>query len=108
MLRHSATSEVEYRTARPLAAPSASSRNTSAFAPTSMPRVGSSRRITSGLVARIFPTTTFCWLPPDKDPIGTSPPGGPDADRSDGLVHQRPLEGAGQEHAADQTADTGQ
>src|SRR5207302_963340 len=36
----------------------------SPFAPTSTPRVGSSRISTFGSVASHFASTTFCWLPP--------------------------------------------
>ncbi len=74
MLRHSATSEVENTTASPAAARSQSRRNTSALAPMSMPRLGSSSRITAGSVESILPMTTFCWLPPDSDPIAAPPP----------------------------------
>ena len=38
----------------------------SAFAPTSMPRVGSSRMISSGAVASQRARSTFCWLPPER------------------------------------------
>ena len=31
-----------------------------------MPRVGSSRISTRGLIASHLPSTTFCWLPPDR------------------------------------------
>ena len=54
-------------------------RKMSAFAPTSMPRVGSSRRSTAGSVSSILPMTTFCWLPPDSEPIAR-PAGGLDPD----------------------------
>ena len=36
------------------------------FAPTSMPRVGSSRSRTSGCVSSQRPRMTFCWLPPER------------------------------------------
>ena len=39
------------------------------LAPTSMPRVGSSRSSTLGAVRRPLATTTFCWLPPDSEPM---------------------------------------
>ena len=39
-------------------------RNTSALAPTSMPRLGSSISSTLGSVINALPITTFCWLPP--------------------------------------------
>ncbi len=58
----------------PCLARSASSLKTSALAPMSMPRLGSSRRRTSGSVASILPMTTFCWLPPESEPIGAPPP----------------------------------
>ena len=41
----------------------------SAFAPTSIPRVGSSKIKISGLVSSQRETSTFCWLPPDKSLI---------------------------------------
>ena len=40
----------------------------------SMPRDGSSNRMARGRVASILPITTFCWLPPDSDPMGAPPP----------------------------------
>ena len=42
---------------------------TSALAPTSMPRVGSSRISRSGCVAIQRARMTFCWLPPESSPI---------------------------------------
>ena len=42
-------------------------RKTSALAPTSMPRLGSSISSTFGLVSSALPITTFCWLPPESD-----------------------------------------
>ena len=37
----------------------------------SMPRLGSSSRIDLGIRSTsILPMTTFCWLPPDSEPIG--------------------------------------
>ena len=39
-----------------------------ALAPTSMPRVGSSRMSSFGLLASHLPRTIFCWLPPDNLP----------------------------------------
>src|SRR4051794_7765419 len=59
------------RTARPWAASSDMSRWTSAFVPTSMPRVGSSMISTFGDVASHLPRTTFCWLPPERNPTGS-------------------------------------
>ena len=38
----------------------------SAFAPTSMPRVGSSRIRIFGLVSSQRAISTFCWLPPER------------------------------------------
>src|SRR5471032_909776 len=60
------------RTAMPSRTSSASVRYTSALAPTSIPRVGSSMINTLGPVASHFPSTTFCWLPPDSVPTGAS------------------------------------
>src|SRR2546425_385477 len=37
-----------------------------------MPRVGSSRKTTRGPVISALPRTTFCWLPPESLPTGTS------------------------------------
>ena len=37
-----------------------------------MPRVGSSRISTSGWVSIHFASTTFCWLPPEREPTGCS------------------------------------
>ena len=45
------------------------------FAPTSMPRVGSSSSSTSGLVRSQRPMMTFCWLPPESDRICVDCPG---------------------------------
>ena len=50
--------------AEPLAASRRMVRNTSALAPTSMPRLGSSISSTFGPVISALPMTTFCWLPP--------------------------------------------
>ena len=47
-------------------------RKTSALAPTSMPRDGSSISRTFGLVISALPITTFCWLPPESALIGFS------------------------------------
>ena len=38
----------------------------SAFAPTSIPRVGSSKRRIFGSVINHLPSTTFCWFPPER------------------------------------------
>ena len=48
----------------------------SAWAPTSMPRVGSSRISRRGSVASQRASSAFCWLPPDNSPIGRSGSGG--------------------------------
>jgi len=53
-------------TESPAAESSATLRWMSAFAPTSMPRVGSSRMSSSGAVANQRARSTFCWLPPDR------------------------------------------
>ena len=47
-------------------------RKTSAFAPMSMPRLGSSISSTFGAVSSALPITTFCWLPPDSDETGSA------------------------------------
>ena len=47
---------------------SATLRWMSALAPTSIPRVGSSRMISSGAVASQRASSTFCWLPPERVP----------------------------------------
>ena len=49
-----------------------SRRWTSALVPTSMPRVGSSTISSFGFVASHLASTTFCWLPPDSVPTGSS------------------------------------
>ena len=41
------------------------------FAPTSTPRVGSSRKITRGRTDSILAIATFCWLPPESDETGS-------------------------------------
>ena len=58
----------------PATANSPSMRCTSAFVPTSMPRVGSSITSSFGLVASHLASTTFCWLPPDSRSTGCSRP----------------------------------
>src|SRR3954454_10566071 len=67
----SGSSEEIISTATPWAASSDISRWTSALVPTSMPRVGSSMMSTFGLVASHLASTTFCWLPPDRNPTGS-------------------------------------
>ena len=52
--------------ATPASASRAISAWTSAFAPTSIPRVGSSRMRTFGYVASQRAITTFCWFPPER------------------------------------------
>src|SRR5262249_48385442 len=66
----SGSSDEIIRTATPRAASSDSSRCTSAFVPTSMPRVGSSTMINLGLRASHFASTVFCWLPPESVQTG--------------------------------------
>ena len=39
---------------------------TSIFAPTSMPRVGSSKMMTFERLNSHLANTTFCWLPPER------------------------------------------
>ena len=60
----SGSSEEIITIARPWPASSERSRWTSAFVPTSMPRVGSSMMSRRGPVASHLAMTTFCWLPP--------------------------------------------
>ena len=45
------------------------------LAPTSMPRVGSSRSSTTGSVSMARARTTFCWLPPLSEVTGAPSPG---------------------------------
>ncbi len=59
-------------TASPRPASSLISRCTSDLVPTSMPRVGSSRISSFGSVASHLASTTFCWLPPERNPTGSS------------------------------------
>ena len=56
----------------PLRASSRRMRWISAFAPTSTPRVGSSRKMTRGLTDSILAIATFCWLPPESVETGSS------------------------------------
>ena len=49
----------------------------SRFAPTSMPRVGSSAMRTPGSMSSARANSSFCWLPPDSDPAGASRSGDP-------------------------------
>ncbi len=46
--------------------PAASARRSPFLAPTSMPRVGSSKIITLGFIESHLASTTFCWLPPGE------------------------------------------
>ena len=62
-------------TARPERASSSMIWCTSALAPTSMPRVGSSRISTVGSVLSHLASIVFCWLPPDSSPTGCAKPG---------------------------------
>ena len=48
---------------------------TSAFAPTSIPRVGSSRISTLGWAFSHFASIIFCWLPPERCSTGVSSDG---------------------------------
>src|SRR5581483_11580189 len=45
--------------------------NMSAFAPMSIPAVGSSRSRIFGCRPSVRPTTSFCWLPPDRNAAST-------------------------------------
>ena len=58
--------------ATPARASSPISSCTSALAPTSMPRVGSSRISTVGCTSSHLASITFCWLPPDRLPTGVA------------------------------------
>ena len=60
----------------------------SCLAPTSMPRVGSSRISSFGSVASQRASSTFCWLPPESSPIGCSGAGGRMPSRLDVAVGQ--------------------
>ena len=66
MARTSGRSEEMQRIAIPSSASSRTIAWTSAFAPTSIPRVGSSRRKILGRVFSHLPNITFCWLPPES------------------------------------------
>src|SRR5215207_5113687 len=59
-------------TATPRPASSLIRRWTSALVPTSIPRVGSSTISSFGSVASHLASTTFCWLPPERNPAGSS------------------------------------
>src|SRR3984957_14782101 len=62
----SGSSDEIISTAIPSAASWSMIRCTSALVPTSMPLVGSSMISSEGDRASHFPSTTFCWLPPDR------------------------------------------
>ena len=67
----------------------------SACAPTSMPRVGSSRMSSRGSVASQRASSTFCWLPPESRPIGRFGIGRADVQRLDVTRRRsRPARGA--------------
>ena len=66
MLRTSGSSDEMRMMPMPSWASSSMRAWTSALAPTSMPRVGSSRMRTLGLSASHLASATFCWLPPDR------------------------------------------
>ena len=72
MPRISGSSDEIIRIAMPRAASSPISRWISALAPTSTPCVGSSRISTAGSVASQRASATFCWLPPERLPTGSS------------------------------------
>ena len=57
-------------TATPSRASDAISRCTSALVPMSIPRVGSSTISSAGLRLSHLASTTFCWLPPDRNVTG--------------------------------------
>ena len=66
----SGRSEEMSSTAMPFPASASIFCRTSAFAPTSMPRVGSSRISSEGSVLSHLPSTTFCWFPPLRAETG--------------------------------------
>ena len=68
----SSRSEVTKTIPIPCAARLRMMRKTSAFAPMSMPRLGSSIKRTFGEVSSALPITTFCWLPPESDETGSA------------------------------------
>ena len=86
----------------PRPARSERSRCTSAFVPTSMPRVGSSTMRSFGSVASHLARTTFCWLPPER--VATASP----ASAGLHLEALRPLGGDGAFAAAVDEAEPGQ
>ena len=62
-------------TATPAADNSPMSSWTSALAPTSMPRVGSSSTSTDGLTSSHLASITFCWFPPERLATGVDSDG---------------------------------
>ena len=81
--RTSSSSAEMNMTERPLSASSPIRFCTSTFAPTSMPRVGSSSTSARGERASSRASSTFCWLPPDRVPAGRSDVRWPDVERVD-------------------------
>ncbi len=67
----SGSSDEIISTATPCAARSERRRCTSAFVPTSIPRVGSSTIRSDGFRASHFASTAFCWLPPESVHTGS-------------------------------------
>ena len=83
-------------TAMPPSESSTTSRWISALAPTSMPRVGSSRISSRGSVISQRASSTFCWLPPLRLRTGSSGSAGRMLQRLDVLVDQLVLAPPGQ------------
>src|SRR5581483_7789912 len=71
MCSTSGSSDEIIKIATPSRASSVSSRCTSALVAMSMPRVGSSTISTEGLRPSHLPSTTFCWLPPERLATGS-------------------------------------
>ena len=80
-------------TAMPSSASSTTSFWISALAPTSMPRVGSSRISSRGSVISQRASSTFCWLPPERLRTGAVRVGRADVERLDVLGDQLVLRG---------------
>ena len=72
MPRISGSSDEIMMIASPLAASSPINRWISDLAPTSTPWVGSSRIRTDGSEFNQRASATFCWLPPERFPTGSS------------------------------------
>ena len=70
---------------------------TSAFAPTSTPRVGSSRMRTLGSSSSHFASSTFCWLPPDRLATGADDRRRPDPQTLLVPLRRSPLLGSADE-----------